>query len=105
MAEYRATPRPAWPPTHPGALLREEVLPSLRLSVARAARGLGVSRQTLHAIVSEKAGITPEMALRLGKFCGNGPELWLRMQQAYDLHRAAEALADVLPGIEQARAA
>ena len=105
MPLTKANPRPAWRPSHPGALLREEVLPSLRLSVARAAEGLGVSRQTLHAIVTEKAGVTPAMAVRLGRFCGNGPGLWLRMQQDYDLHAAEEALAAVLPGIEQARAA
>ena len=105
MPLTKAKPRPAWRPTHPGALLREEVLPSLRLSVSRAAEGLGVSRQTLHAIVTEKAGVTPAMAVRLGRFCGNGPGLWLRMQQEHDLHAAEEALADVLPGIKTARAA
>ena len=73
------------PPTHPGVLLREDVLPALDLSVAEAARELRVTRQTLHRILSGKSGVTPEMAVRIGKFCGNGPALWLRMQQAYDL--------------------
>jgi addiction module HigA family antidote len=100
----KANARPEWRPTHPGALLREEVLPALRYSVTRAAKGLGVSRQTLHAIVAEKASVTPEMALRLGRFCGNGPGLWLRMQQEHDLHAAEEALADVLACVEQADA-
>jgi len=75
-------------PTHPGAILREDVLPAVGLSVSEAARQLGVTRQTLHRIMAEKVSITPEMAARLGRFCGNGPGLWLRMQQAYDLWRA-----------------
>jgi addiction module HigA family antidote len=75
-------------PTHPGALLREDVLPSLRLSVTDAARALGVSRQTLHAILAEKAAVTPEMAVRIGKLCGDGAGIWLRMQQERDLWHA-----------------
>src|SRR5262249_54400888 len=70
------------PPTHPGAVLREDVLPALRLSVSEAARRLHVSRQMLHELLAERKGFSPEMALRVGKLAGNGPELWLRMQQA-----------------------
>lgn len=72
-------------PSHPGAILREDVLPTLGLSITAFARSIHVSRQTVHGILAEKKGITPEMALRVGKFLGNGPGLWLRMQQAYDL--------------------
>ena len=79
-------------PTHPGVILAEDVLPALRLSVSEAARRLRVTRQTLHRIISGRAAITPEMAVRLGKFCGNGPGLWLRMQQAYDIWQAQERL-------------
>jgi len=86
-------------PTHPGAILREDVLPALRLSVSEAARQLGVTRQTLHRIMAEKASITPEMAARLGRFCGNGPGLWLRMQQAYDLWCAERELGAELKRI------
>ena len=75
-------------PTHPGEILREDLLPALRLSVAEAARQLRVTRQTLHRILSGRSAVTPEMALRLGRFCGNGPDLWLRMQRAHDLWRA-----------------
>jgi addiction module HigA family antidote len=99
MVEYRAAPRPAWEPTHPGALLRDEVLPALRLSVTAAAEKLGVSRQALHNVLAGKAAVTPEMALRLGKLCGNGPDLWLRMQGARDLWHAERAVAPVLEGI------
>src|SRR5579885_2897397 len=87
------------PPTPPGAILRADVLPALGLSVSEAARQLGVTRQTLHRIMAEKVSITPEMAVRLGRFCGNGPGLWLRMQQAYDLWHAERVLADRLERI------
>jgi addiction module HigA family antidote len=80
-------------PTHPGELLREDVLPALRMSVSQAARELGASRQLLHRILAGKAPVTPEMAVRLGKWAGNGPALWLGMQQAFDLWHAERALA------------
>ncbi len=75
------------PPTHPGASLREDVPPALGLSKTETARPLGVSRQTLYDILREKRPGTPAMALRLGKFCGNGTRLWLNMQVAHDLWR------------------
>ena len=65
------------PAMHPGELLREEILPALGRPRAEIAQLLGVSRQALHAVLAERASVTPEMALRLGKLCGNGPELWL----------------------------
>jgi antitoxin HigA-1 len=83
-------------PTHPGELLREDVLQALRLSVSEAAQQLGVSRQTLHRIMAGTHPVTPEMALRLGRFCGNGPMLWLRMQVAHDLWQAGRRLEDQL---------
>lgn len=86
------TIEPKRPPTHPGEILRDIVLPELRLSVSEAARQLGVSRQTLHSVMSGRSAVSAEMALRLGRFCGNGPGLWLRMQQAYDLWQAQDAL-------------
>ena len=86
--ECPVTRRPVRPPTHPGAILRDDVLPTLKISVSEAARQLGVTRQTLHRIMAGSHAVTPEMAVRLGKFCGNGPVLWLRMQQAYDLWHA-----------------
>lgn len=86
-------------PTHPGAILREDVLPALGLSVSEAARQLGITRQTLHRIMAEKVSVTPEMAARLGRFCGNGPGIWLRMQQACDLWRAERELESELERI------
>ena len=79
-----AAQRPTRAPTHPGAILREDVLPAIGEAVADAARKLGVTRQHLYRVLAEKAPVSPEMAIRLEKFCGNGPELWLRLQQAYD---------------------
>ncbi len=86
-------------PTHPGELLKDDVLPALRLPVAEAARQLGVSRQTLYKIIAGTSPVTPEMAVRLGKWCGTGPGLWLRMQQAFDLWHAERALGAELAGI------
>ena len=63
---------------------------------SEAARQLRVTRQTLHRILAGRSAVTPEMAVRLGKFCGNGPALWLRMQQACDLWEAEQAMASQL---------
>jgi antitoxin HigA-1 len=79
------------PPMHPGELLREDVVPALARPRAEIARLLGISRQTLHSILTERTPVTPEMALRLGKLCGNGPELWLALQTRYDLDRLAKS--------------
>ena len=78
------------PPVHPGEILREDVLPALVITVSEAAEKLGVTRQTLHRIVARAnpRPVTPEMAVRLGKFCGNGPRLRLNLQSAYDLWQA-----------------
>ena len=97
--EYPVTQRPTRCPTHPGAILRDDVLPALKLSISEAARQLRVTRQTLHRIMRGETAITPEMAVRLGKFCGNGPGLWLRMQQNYDLWHAERELRDELKRI------
>lgn len=93
------------PPVHPGAILREDVLPGLNMPVAEAARILGVSRQALHRILSGTAAISPEMALRIGKFCGNGPDVWLRMQAAYDLWHAERKIGAEIAAISTQRAA
>ena len=93
------------PPIHPGEILREDVLPALRVSVTDAAKQLGIARQTLHRILAERAAVTPEMAVRLGKFCGNGPGLWLRLQQSYDLWHAERLLSDAVARIPSHRPA
>lgn len=80
-------------PTHPGSVLREITFPAMKVTISRAAREMSVSRQSLHKILAGKRAITPEMAVRLGKFCGNGPGIWLRMQLAYDLWVAEQTLS------------
>ncbi len=72
-------------PTHPGTLLREVVLPELRITQGELADRLGVSRRTVSEILNEHRPITPDMAIRLGKLLGNGAGLWLRMQQSVDV--------------------
>ena len=72
-------------PPHPGEVLKEFCLEPLDLSVTRAAEALGVSRKTLSAILNGRAGISPEMALRLSKAFGTSPESWLNQQMHYDL--------------------
>jgi addiction module HigA family antidote len=93
------------PAMHPGELLREEILPALGRSRAEIAQLLGVSRQALHAVLAERASVTPEMALRLGKLCGNGPELWLALQTRHDLERLRREKAaeiDAIPTLQAA---
>jgi len=90
----RKLPKRGLPPMHPGELLRDEILPALDRSRTEIVRLLGVSRQTLYDLVKEKQPITPAMALRLGKLCGNGPDLWLNLQRRYDLHQAQQKLGE-----------
>ena len=78
-------------PTHPGELLREEVMPAAGLNQVQLAKALGVSRKTVSEIVLEQRAITVDMAVRLGQLFGNGPSLWLNMQQAVDLWDAIRA--------------
>lgn len=100
MAEEMKVGRPNRRPTHPGALLRETVIPAIDMPVSEVAARLRVTRQQLHRVLSEKAGISPEMAIRLGKFCGNGPDLWIRMQEAYDLWAARKKLGREIDRIQ-----
>jgi antitoxin HigA-1 len=93
------------PAMHPGELLREEILPALGRPRAEIAHLLGVSRQALHTILTERGSVSPEMALRLGKLCGNGPELWISLQTRYDLERLRREKAaeiDAIPTLQAA---
>ena len=103
MAEKAIRPDPNREQTHPGAIRREDVLPAIGEPVMTVAKKLGVTRQHLHKILAETAPVTPEMAVRLGKFCGNGPGLWLALQQAYDLWHAERALRKVVAKIPTAK--
>lgn len=75
-------------PTHPGALLREIVLPALPVSKTYVAGVLGISRQALYDLLAEKQPVTPAMAVRLGAVFEQSPASWLNMQTAYDLWHA-----------------
>ncbi|MCY4488922.1 MAG: HigA family addiction module antitoxin [Deltaproteobacteria bacterium] len=102
MTEYLVKRPLERPPIHPGEILREDVLPALGLSVSEAARRLGVSRQQLHRILACTHAVTVEMALRIGRLVGNGPGLWLRMQQNHDLWRMEQGLRSELDKITPA---
>ena len=86
-------------PMHPGELLREDVLPALGISKAAFARHLGISRQTLYALLDEETPVTPNLALRLGRLCGNGAVLWLNLQRDYDLRVLEPQMAEDLARI------
>ena len=79
------------PTPHPGEILRELCLEPLGLTVTEAASGLGVSRKTLSAILNGRAGISPEMALRLSRAFDTTPESWLNQQVQYDLWKAEKS--------------
>jgi addiction module HigA family antidote len=75
-------------PAHPGRIVRRACLEPLGLSVTKGAKVLGVTRRSLTKIVNGKSGISAQMAIRLAKAFGSSPEIWLRMQAAYDLAQA-----------------
>ena len=84
---------------HPGALLRDSILPALHLTVSQAARDLLISRQTLHRILAGQAAITPDMAVRIEKLCGISSGFWLDRQQIYEVERVSETNRELLPRI------
>lgn len=81
-------------PPHPGELLKELYLEPLKITVTEAAMALNVARKTLSAVVNGRAGISPEMALRLAKALNTTPELWLNMQAQHDLWIARQKKTD-----------
>jgi addiction module HigA family antidote len=76
------------PPVHPGEILREMFLKERGLTVTEVAEGLGVARGNLSAIVNERAGISPELAVKLSVAFGNSAEFWINLQKNYELWRA-----------------
>ena len=78
-------------PPHPGRMVREEILQPLGLNVTSGAKVLGVSRQALNNLVNQRAGISPEMAIRLAKAFGSTAQTWLRLQSNYDLAQALKS--------------
>lgn len=84
-------------PSHPGLLVKHECLEPLGLTITAGATILGVTRKTLSEIVNARAGISPEMAVRLAKAFGSTARVWLDMQTAYELSRIDPAQIDVKP--------
>ncbi|OGP51174.1 MAG: addiction module antidote protein, HigA family [Deltaproteobacteria bacterium RBG_13_43_22] len=85
-------------PVHPGLLVKE-CLDDLGLSVAEAAKGLGISRQQLHNVIARRSQVTPEMAIRFEKAFGSTADTWLRMQMNYDLAQIRKSAASI--GVER----
>ncbi len=75
-------------PPHPGRILKQECIDPIGLTITEAALKLGISRQTLSEVINGKAGISPLMALKLGKAFNTTPEFWINMQSQYDLAQA-----------------
>ena len=87
-------------PAHPGGILKRLYLEPLKLQVGELAEALGVSRKTVSKVVNERGAITPEMALRLSIAFETTPQVWLNLQQNYDLWNAARK-ARGLKGIQK----
>ena len=92
MTEYTARRNPNRSPSHPGELLREEILPAIRMGKGELASALGISRQHLYDLLNEKKPVSPDVAARLGKAFGDGAGVWLRMQAAYDAWHAERSV-------------
>jgi antitoxin HigA-1 len=95
-------------PVHPGVFFERNILAEFRRqnrTIAEIAGLLHVSRQTLHRVMAGEGAVTPDMAARLGKLCGNGPHLWLNMQARFDAWEASHRLAGELKKIPTLREA
>jgi len=100
------TPRdPKRRPAHPGEILREDVLPALRLTQGEIARRLGVSRLTVSELLRTRRAVSPDMALRLARLLNTTPESWLNMQQAVDLWELGRARTGRYARIKPVKAA
>ncbi len=99
MNDLMITRRPNRKPTHPGEVLCEDVLPAMHASVTGFAKSTGMSRQSIHAILSGRRAISPEAALRIGAVVGNGARVWLAMQMEFDLWQTERVLHDELSAI------
>jgi antitoxin HigA-1 len=89
------------PPMHPGEVLREEFLVPLALSAGKLARICGVPRTRMERIANEETGITADTALRLSKAFGTTAQMWLNLQNSYDMRVAQQEIGKELAGIER----
>ena len=88
-------------PTHPGEALGEIVFPAINVSQQRFAQSLGISRQYLHKIMTGKAPISADIALRLERAIGGDAESWMNMQTAFDLWNREQVLSNQLESVEK----
>jgi len=88
-------------PPHPGRVVRQECIEPLGLTMAQAARALGVTRQTVDRLVNQRCGVSPEMALRLEAAFGGDASTWLAMQSAYDLAQVRRRAAEITAGLRR----
>ena len=88
-------------PVHPGEVLREEFLKPLGLTQSHVAKALHTSFRAVNELVNEKRGITTEMALRLSKYFGTTPQLWLNLQNQYDLYKVLHRKHSELDMVEE----
>ena len=82
-------------PPHPGEILKEDYLVPLELSITETASALGVTRQALSALINGRGGVSPEMAIRLSKAFNTSPQLWLNLQQQFDLWQAQQKADEI----------
>ncbi|MBI4685147.1 MAG: HigA family addiction module antidote protein [Nitrospirae bacterium] len=87
-------------PTHPGQILKEDFILPLGISQTELAKKLKTTFRTVNEILNAKRGVTPEMAIRLSRFFGTSEELWLNLQNQYDLYRVKEKKKDILRHIK-----
>jgi addiction module HigA family antidote len=93
MATEDVAKLPAFKPAHPGAILREDVLPAIDVPLSRVASHLGVSRQTLYDIINEKRGLTADIAARFARAFGSSTMFWLNLQSQHDAWLAERSRA------------
>ena len=92
-------------PTHPGEMLREDFLPDYRLTTAKLASALSVSRQSVNEVLRERRSVSPIMALKLSRLFGNSPQFWLNAQHARDLWEVEQKNKEELAQIQRLPAA
>ena len=85
---------------HPGEILREDILPEIKISESKLAEYLNISRMTVNRLINERQAVTPSIALRLSRLFGNSPDFWLNLQNAYDLKKTELSIATELKKIK-----
>ena len=84
-------------PTHPGIIIKEDVLKPLNLSVTDAAKDLGVTRKALSELINERSSLSPDMAVRIARATNTSPESWMNMQQKLDLWESEHKEFNIIP--------